>query len=73
MLTLLKLPKVYVLIFCESMSIARLLSTDIVTLCMEKSQTSLNIRNPGLMALPPGVEKYLVRRGSLSFVEVLSA
>jgi len=71
MLTLLKLPKVYVLIFCESMSIARLLSTDIVTLFMEKSQTSLDIRNPGLRVLPPGVERYFVRGGGLSILEVL--
>jgi len=40
---------------------------------MEKSQTSLDIRNPDLRTLPPGVERYLVRRGSLSFVEVLPA
>jgi len=73
MLTLLNLPKVYVLIFYESMSIARLLSADIVTLYMEKSQTSLDIRNPDLRTLLPGVERYLVRRGSLSFVEVLPA
>jgi len=55
------------------MSIARLLSTDIVTLYMEKSQTSLDIRNPDLRTLLPGVERYLVRRGNLSFVEVLPA
>jgi len=52
------------------MSIARLLSTDIVTLYMEKSQTSLDIRNPGLRALPPGVERYFVRGGGLSFIAV---
>jgi len=55
------------------MFIARILGTDIVTLYMEKSQTNLDIRNPGLRTLPPGVEIYLVRRGSLSFVEVLPA
>ena len=42
-------------------------------LYMEKSQASLDIRNPGLRTLLPGVEIYLVRRGSLSFVEVLPA
>ena len=40
---------------------------------MEKSQTSLDIRNPDLRTLLPGVERYLVRRGSLSIVEVLPA
>jgi len=40
---------------------------------MEKSQTSLDIRNPGLRTLPPGVERYLFRRGGLSFIEVLPA
>jgi len=38
---------------------------------MEKSQTSLDIRNPGLRALPPGVERYFVRGGALSVLEVL--
>jgi len=42
-------------------------------LYIEKSQTSLDIRNPDLRTLLPGVERYLVRRGSLSFVEVLPA
>jgi len=54
-----------------SMSIARILGTDIVLLYMEKSQTSLNIRNPGLIALPPGVERYFVRGGGLSVLEIL--
>jgi aminomethyltransferase len=38
---------------------------------MEKSQTSLDIRNPGLRTLPPGVERYFVRGGGLSILEVL--
>jgi len=38
---------------------------------MEKSQTSLDIRNPGLRALPPGVERYFVRGGGLSVLEIL--
>ena len=29
------------------------------------------IRNPGLRALPPGVERYYVRGGGLSVIEVL--
>ena len=38
---------------------------------MEKNQTSLDIRNPGLRTLPPGVERYFVRGGGLSALEVL--
>ena len=73
MLTLLKLPKVYGLIFHESMSIASILGIDIEYLYMEKSQTSLNIRSPGLRTLLPGVERYFVRGGGLSILEVLPA
>ena len=40
---------------------------------MEKSQTSLDIRNPGLRTLLPGVERYFVRGGSLSVLELLPA
>ena len=40
---------------------------------MNNILTSLDIKNPGLRALLPGVEIYLVRRVSLSFVEVLPA
>ena len=38
---------------------------------MENTLTSLSIRNPGLRTLPPGVERYFVRGGGLSVVEVL--
>jgi len=38
---------------------------------MKKSQTSLDIRNPGLRTLLPGVERYFVRGGGLSVIEVL--
>ena len=38
---------------------------------MEKIFTSLDIRNPGLMTLPPGVERYYVKGGGLSVIEVL--
>ena len=38
---------------------------------MENISTSLFIRNPGLRALPPGVERYFVRGGGLSVIEVL--
>ena len=37
---------------------------------MEKSQTSLDIRNPGLRTLPPGVERYFVKGGGLSVLEI---
>jgi len=33
--------------------------------------TSLNIKNPGLRILPPGVERYFVKGGGLSVIEVL--
>ena len=32
--------------------------------------TSNNIRNPGLRVLPPGVERYYVKGGGLSVIEV---
>ena len=38
---------------------------------MENILTSLDIRNPGLRTLPPGVERYFVRGGGLSVLEVL--
>ena len=38
---------------------------------MENISTSLFIRNPGLRTLPPGVERYYVRGGGLSVIEVL--
>ena len=37
---------------------------------MEKSQTSLDIRNPGLRTLPPGVERYLIKGGGLSVISL---
>ena len=37
---------------------------------MEKSQTSLDIRNPGLQILLLEVERYFVRGGSLSITAV---
>ena len=55
------------------MFIARLLSSDIVTLYIEKSQTSLDIKNPGLRTLLSEVERYFVRGGGLSVLEVLPA
>ena len=32
--------------------------------------TSLNIKDPGLRTLPPGVERYYVKGGGLSVIEV---
>ena len=32
--------------------------------------TSNNIKNPGLRVLPPGVERYYVKGGGLSVIEV---
>ena len=34
--------------------------------------TSNNIKNPGLRTLPPGVERYFVKGGGLSVIEVSS-
>ena len=33
--------------------------------------TSLDIKNPGLRTLPPGVERFYVKGGGLSVIEVL--
>jgi len=38
---------------------------------MENISTSLDIRNPGLRTLLPGVERYYVKGGGLSVIEVL--
>ena len=38
---------------------------------MDNTLTSLDIKNPGLRTLPPGVERYFVRGGGLSVLEVL--
>ena len=35
------------------------------------SQTTLNIKEPGLNALPPGVERYIVEGGGLTGIEIL--
>ena len=43
----------------------------IVLRYMEKVFTSLDIRNPGLRTLPPGVERYYVEGGGLSVLEIL--
>ena len=32
--------------------------------------TSLNIKNPGLRTLPPGVERYFVKGGGLSVIQI---
>jgi aminomethyltransferase len=35
------------------------------------SQTSLNIKEPGLNSLPPGVERYVVEGGGLTGIQIL--
>ena len=40
---------------------------------MENLLTGVNIRDPGLRTLLPEVERYYVRGGSLSVIEVLPA
>ena len=37
---------------------------------MDNVLTSLDIRNPGLKTLPPGVERYFVQGGGLSIIEI---
>ena len=37
---------------------------------MDNILTSLDIKNPGLRALPPGVERYFVQGGGLSVIEI---
>ena len=37
---------------------------------MDNFLTSLDIRNPGLRTLPPGVERYFVQGGGLSIMEI---
>jgi len=37
---------------------------------LKNSQTSKNIKNPGLRTLPPGVERYFVKGGGLSVIQV---
>ena len=37
---------------------------------MENFLTSLDIKNPGLRSLPPGVERYFVQGGGLSVIEI---
>ena len=43
----------------------------LLKLTLEMLHTSKDIRNPGLRTLPPGVERYLVRGGGLSVIDVL--
>ena len=35
---------------------------------MDKVLTSMDIKDPGLRSLPPGVERYLVKGGGLSVI-----
>ena len=37
---------------------------------MDNVLTSLDIKNPGLRTLPPGVERYFVQGGGLSVIEI---
>ena len=37
---------------------------------MNNILTSLDIKNPGLRALPPGVERYFVQGGGISIIEI---
>ena len=37
---------------------------------MDNVLTSLDIKDPGLRVLPPGVERYFVQGGGLSVIEI---
>ena len=37
---------------------------------MDKNITSMNISDPGLNVLPPGVERYLVNGGGLTGIQI---
>ena len=50
------------------MYIASLLGADIMLLYMDKILTSMDIKDPGLRSLPPGVERYLIKGGGLSVI-----
>ena len=52
------------------MFIASLLGIDIVLVYMDKNLTSMDIKDPGLRSLPPGVERYLVKGGGLSVISL---
>ena len=51
------------------MSIASKVNT-IYIADMDKNITSMDIRDPGLRALPPGVERHLVKGGGLSVINL---
>ena len=53
------------------MTIARILGVNIVAVYMSKILGSMDIEDPGLRTLLPGVEEYFVRGGNLSVIEVL--
>ena len=55
------------------MTIARILGVNIVTVYMNKILTNMDIKGPGLRTLLPGVERYFVKGGGLSVIEVLPA
>ena len=55
------------------MTIARILGVNIVTMYINKILTNMDIKDPGLRTLLPGVEEYLVRGGGSSVLEVLPA
>ena len=38
---------------------------------MDKNLTSMDIRDPGLRSLPPGVERHVVNGGGLTGVQIL--
>ena len=55
------------------MTIARILDVNIVAVYMNKILSSMDIEDPGLRTLLPGVEEYFVRGESLSVYRSFAA
>ena len=55
------------------MTIARILGVNIVAVYMNKILSSMDIEDPGLRTLLPGVEEYFVRGESLSVYRSFAA
>ena len=55
------------------MAIASISTTDIVVkLYMDRVLTSMDIKDPGLNVLPPGVERYVVNGGGLTGFQIFA-
>jgi hypothetical protein len=55
------------------MTFDRIFGVNIVVVYMNKTLNSMDIEDPGLRTILPEVERYFVRGGDLSIIEVLLA